>query len=190
MKIPTVITVAFTASFATATHAMPAVAADSPPKATESAPAADKKIDWDHMSKAERKKYMKTTVLPKMKALFVEFDAKQYKRFNCETCHGKDAADKEYKMPNPDLPKLPQPTDRAAFMALQQKKPEAVKFMGTKVKPTLASLLGLPEWTPQNPNGFGCYGCHTKEGEESRGTPAKAPDAKAGAPKPAAGSGW
>jgi hypothetical protein len=51
-------------------------------------------------------------------------------------------------------------------MALQQKKPEAVKFMGTVVKPKVAELLGLPEWSPQNTTGFGCYQCHTKEGEK------------------------
>jgi len=35
--------------------------------------------------------------------------------------------------------------------------------MGTVVKPKMAGLLGLPEWTPQNMTGFGCYQCHTKE---------------------------
>jgi hypothetical protein len=64
-------------------------------------------------------------------------------------------------MPNAKLPKLP--TDREGFMALQQKKPDAVKFMGTVVKPKMAELLGMPEWTPQNQTGFGCYQCHTKE---------------------------
>src|SRR4051794_4142570 len=94
--------------------AKPAAAAD---KAAEKpAAGAEKKIDWEHMSKAERKKYMKTTVLPKMKALFVEFDAKHYKSFNCATCHGDKAAEVKFKMPNPQLPKLPQPTDQAGFM--------------------------------------------------------------------------
>ena len=48
-------------------------------------------------------------------------------------------------------------------MALQQKKPEVVKFMGTQVKPTMAALLGKTEWNRATPNGFGCYGCHTKD---------------------------
>jgi hypothetical protein len=38
-----------------------------------------------------------------------------------------------------------------------------VKFMGTVVKPKVAELLGLPEWSPQNMKGFGCYQCHTNE---------------------------
>jgi hypothetical protein len=49
------------------------------------------------------------------------------------------------------LPKLPAPTDRDGFVALQQKKPEVVKFMETVVKPTVAGILGLPEWSQQNP---------------------------------------
>jgi hypothetical protein len=159
--------------------AKPAAAADKPAAAAADG---EKKIDWEHMSKADRKKYMKTTVAPKMKALFVEFDAKHYKSFNCATCHGDKAAEVKFKMPNPQLPKLPQPTDQAGFMALQQKKPEAAKFMGTKVKPTMATLLGLPEWSPSNPTGFGCYGCHTKQGEgegaAKEGAPAKDTPAK------------
>jgi hypothetical protein len=135
--------------------------AGSPP-----APAAAgaKKIDWEHMKFEDRKKYMKSTVLPTMKKEFQTFDAKAYKKFSCETCHGDGAIDGKFKMPNPKLPKLP--TSREGFMALQQKKPEAVKFMGTVVKPKMAELLGLPEWQPQNPKGFGCYQCHTKEEEK------------------------
>ena len=144
-----------------------AVAADAgPPMAAPSASpsAGAKKIDWAHMSPAEKKKYMKTNVLPEMKKAFQAYDAKSYKKFTCATCHGEGATDGKFKMPNPKLPKLPAPTDRAGFMALQQKKPDAVKFMGTVVKPKAAELLGLPEWTPQTPTGFGCYQCHTQEG--------------------------
>lgn len=135
-------------------------AADAGAAAPAAAPAA-KKIDWEHMSAADKKKYMKTTVMPAMKKVFQDYDAKAYKKFTCETCHGEGAVDGKFKMPNAKLPKLP--TDREGFMALQQKKPDAVKFMGTVVKPKMAELLGMPEWTPQSQTGFGCYQCHTKE---------------------------
>jgi hypothetical protein len=141
--------------------ASPARAADAGAPAAPAAGAPAKKIDWENMKFEERKKYMKSTVLPEMKKHFQSFDAKAYKKFSCSTCHGDGATDGKFKMPNPKLPKLP--SDRAGFMVLQQKKPEAVKFMGTVVKPTMAGLLGLPEWSPQNPKGFGCYQCHTKE---------------------------
>jgi hypothetical protein len=171
-----------------------AVAADAPPPAAApgkpviDATVAPKlparsKIDWEKMSASQRKAYMKKTVLPEMKKLFVAFD-KKYKDMSCGTCHGGNAAEVKFKMPNPELPKLPAPTDRQGFMALQQKKPEAAKFMGTQVKPAIAALLNVDEWTPTNPKGFGCYGCHTQEAAGAK--PAAAPAAPA---KPA-GSGW
>ncbi len=110
-----------------------------------------------------------------MKKLFVGFD-KKYKSMTCMTCHGEKAAENKYKMPNPQLPKLPAPTDRQGFMALQQKKPEFVKFMGTEVKPAMANLLNLDEWTPANPKGFGCYACHTQQSATGAASaPAAAP---------------
>jgi cytochrome c553 len=133
-------------------------AADTAPAAT---PTDGKKVDWENMTFDQRKKLMKSAVLPELKKAFQSFDAKKYQKFTCATCHGDGATDGKFKMPNAKLPKLPPPTDRAAFAALQTKKPEAVKFMGTVVTPKVAALLGLPEWSPQNPKGFGCYACHT-----------------------------
>jgi cytochrome c553 len=178
-----------------ATATSVAVAADEAAKPAAAAdakkPAADaKKIDWDKMDVNQKKKYMKSTVLPEMKKLFVAVDKKHYAKMNCQTCHGEKAADNKFKMPSAELPKLPQPTDQAGFVALQQKKPEVVKFMGTQVKPTMAKLLGKPEWEPNNPTGFGCYGCHTKMETAAAPIPPTPPATKpaAGAPatKPAA----
>jgi cytochrome c553 len=159
-----------------------------PTKAAADAAAAPKlparsKIDWEKMNDGQRKKYMKATVLPEMKKLFVAFD-KKYKSMSCQTCHGSKAAETKFKMPGGELPKLPQATDRPGFMALAQKKPEAAKFMGTQVKPAMAALLNLDESNPTNPKGFGCYSCHTAEGAP---TPAAAPAAPAAKP---AGGGW
>jgi len=135
-----------------------ASAADTAPAAT---PIDARTIDWEHLTFGQRKKLMKTSVYPELKKAFQSFDPKKYKTFTCATCHGDGATDGKFKMPNAKLPKLPPPTDRQAFMALQQKKPEVVKFMGTVVTPTVAKLIGLPEWSPQNAKGFGCYACHT-----------------------------
>lgn len=143
-------------------------------------------IDWEKMNEADRKKYMKTKVLPEMKKLFSAVD-KKYKNMTCMTCHGSKAAENKFKMPTPELPKLPAPTDRAGFMALQQKKPDMVKFMGTQVKPAMAALLNLDEWNPQNPKGFGCYGCHTTEASAAAAPAAPAAAPAAGKP---AGGGW
>jgi hypothetical protein len=167
--------------------AAPAPAAPSP-----EAVAAGKKINWEKMDENAKKAYMKKTVLPTMKKLFVAVDKKRYSGMNCQTCHGEKASEKKFKMPSAELPKLPQPTDRAGFMALQQKKPEVVKFMGTQVKPTMAALLGKAEWSESNPTGWGCYNCHTKE--EAAAAPPPAMGGKPSTPAPAApgapGKGW
>jgi hypothetical protein len=182
MKTTSIVSFGLVCLFAAATFAAdaPAPAAGASPEAI----AAGKKIDWAKMDENSRKAYMKKTVLPTMKKLFVGFDKKHYSSMSCATCHGEKAAENKFKMPNPTLPKLP--TERAGFMALQQKKPEAVKFMGEKVKPTMAALLGLPEWTMTNQTGFGCYQCHTKE--EAAATPPPAMG-KPAAPAPAAPGG-
>ena len=171
------------------------------PAPSAEAVAAGKKIDWATMDEKAKKKYMKTTVLPTMKKLFVAFDKKHYSAMNCATCHGKDAEAKKFKMPSAALPKLPGPTDRAGFMALAEKNPDVVTFMGTQVKPTMAALLGKTEWSPTTPDGFGCYGCHTKDETAAAppppaGKPGAAPPpgpgkpAAAPAPGAAPGKGW
>jgi hypothetical protein len=179
--------------------AAPAAPSGASPEAIE----AGKKIDWAKMDEKAKKAYMKKTVLPTMKKLFVAFDKKRYSNMTCATCHGKKAVESnKLKMPSEELPKLPGPTDRAGFMALAEKKPEVAKFMGTQVKPTMAALLGKPEWQPDKPDGFGCYGCHTAEtaaapppAGAAPAAPkpgAAAPAAKPGAPAPAPakGGGW
>ena len=140
------------------------VAAPAAPAATvPAAPAAVARanIDWDGMSKKQKKAYMKSTVLPAAKKMFAELDPEKFKNVTCVTCHG-DSAGKDFKMPNPKLPKLP--TTPEGFKALAAKKPEAMKFMSTRVKPTMAALLGEQEMSPTTPKGFGCTDCHTKEG--------------------------
>lgn len=138
--------------------AAPATPAAAVPAA--GAPVAAPAIDWKGMDKKQRKAYMKKAVMPAAQKMFSEYDPKKYKKVTCATCHG-DGINKGFKMPNPGLPKLP--IEPAGFKALQEKKPEAMKFMAMTVKPTMASLLGLPESTQTNPEGFGCYACHSKD---------------------------
>jgi mono/diheme cytochrome c family protein len=119
------------------------------------------KVDWDKLSFDERKKLMKAKVLPELKQAFQAFNPKRYEKFTCATCHGDGATTGKFKMPNPKLPKLPAPTDRDGLMALQKKKPDVFKFMETVVKPKVAGIIGLHEWSMENPKGFGCFACHT-----------------------------
>ena len=120
-----------------------------------------KDVAWKDMSKPERGAYMKNVVMPAMKPMFVAFDPK-YDEFTCATCHSKASiADHSFAMPNPDI--LPLPTTHEGFEALGKEKGAWMKFMGEEVKPKMAELLGLPQWEPNNPTGFGCYGCHAMQ---------------------------
>ncbi len=115
-------------------------------------------FNWEAMTHEQRIDYMKKTVVPTMKPLFQKFDAKHYANFGCKTCHGKDPKGSKYKMPTPELPKL----DFAALKAGKQK-PNIAKWMGEVVKPQMATLLHMPEYTEANPKGFGCLECHMEK---------------------------
>ena len=115
-------------------------------------------FNWEAMTHEQRMDYMKKTVVPTMKPLFQKFDAKHYANFGCKTCHGKDPKASKFKMPNPELPKL----DFAALKAGKQK-PKIAKWMGEVVKPQMAQLLHMPEYTEATPKGFGCLECHTEK---------------------------
>src|SRR5882672_7524149 len=64
-------------------------------------------IAWKDMSFKQKRAFMKEVVAPTMKPVLQGFDAKKFKTVNCETCHGKEAADRKYKMPSPDIHALP-----------------------------------------------------------------------------------
>jgi hypothetical protein len=148
--------------------ATPASPAGPPPvavSAPEATPGATlvgpPQVAWPAMTLEQRKAYMKTVVLPKAKELFVAFDPVRYAKFSCATCHGDSATDGTFKMPNPKLPKLP--TKPEGFKQLMAEKPKVMEFMAKQVKPTMATLLGEPEWTPATKKGFGCVECHTQQ---------------------------
>lgn len=146
-------------SFARSSSAAPDAGA---PSATKVAGPPD--VKWDDMTKEQRGKYMKAVVVPKMKPLFQEFDPALFKKFDCATCHGKDAKERKFKMPNPELHPLPStPEAFGAMMKTKPTWPKWTKFMGEKVEPTMAALLGTHPFDPKKPaaGGFGCIGCHT-----------------------------
>jgi hypothetical protein len=123
---------------------------------------APSKVSWDAMSRDEKMNHMKTVIFPKMKEEFGGFDSSRFAKFTCATCHGSGAKDGSFKMPNPDLPKIPGTPE--GFKKLMAEKGDITKFMMGKVKPRMATLLGETEFDPKsNPKGFGCAECHTVE---------------------------
>jgi hypothetical protein len=120
----------------------------------------DTTIDWKGMSHGQRMEYMKKVVFPKMKALFVKFDATRFAAMDCRTCHGSAANDDSFKMPNPEIWKMPKGMD--GWKMIQKNNPKYMEFMGKTVKPQMAALLGMQPSNPQaQVAGFGCDNCHT-----------------------------
>jgi hypothetical protein len=114
--------------------------------------------EFDKLSQDDKIKFMKTKVVPGMKPVFQKFDAKEYKTFGCKTCHGKDPQKRKYEMPNPDI----KPLDFEAIKAGKED-PKMVEFMSEHVKPEMAKIMGMPEMSQTEPNGFGCLHCHTQK---------------------------
>ncbi|MBL9021500.1 MAG: hypothetical protein JNL21_04845 [Myxococcales bacterium] len=136
----------------------PAASASAAPTAETPPPPPAKKA-WKDMTADEKKKFMATDVMPAMAKTFGEFDAKEFGKFECVTCHG-DAGkgDKAtFKMPNPKLPKL-DPKD--GFKKHAAKHQKDLDFMMQKVTPQMAQLIGAQPFDPATGQGFGCAGCH------------------------------
>lgn len=100
------------------------------------AEAAEKK--WADMDFDERKKFMSKTYYPAMKEKFQAYDAKQFANFTCDTCHGENAKEVNFKMPNGNTP-----LDAADPVANgKDMDEEMTKFMLEEVIPAGIEMLG------------------------------------------------
>lgn len=154
--------IAIAALFAVVAVACAETTASAPPPATATGTGkatGAHEVAWADMNKDQRIEYMKSVVVPRMKQAFTNFNPDRYAKMNCMTCHGDSATDGSFKMPNPKLPVLPNSPD--GFKQLAADKPAVMDFMKNQVKPKMAALLGVPEWTPATTTGFGCAECHT-----------------------------
>jgi len=121
---------------------------------------------WKEMSYKEKKSYMRTAVMPALKPVFKAFDAKKFKTFQCDTCHGKDGAERKYKMPSNDIHALPNtPEDFQAMMKKMPEWPKWTDFMVKSVEPAMGKVLGVAIYNPEKPdeNAFACKNCHKLE---------------------------
>jgi hypothetical protein len=114
-------------------------------------------FDFDKLKHEDKVKFMKQKVMPAMKPVFQNFDAKKFASVTCKTCHGKNPQKTKYKMPNPELPAL----DFEELKAGKVKDKKMLDFMVKTVKPEMAKILQKPEMTETQQTGFGCLDCHT-----------------------------
>jgi hypothetical protein len=157
------------ASEAPAPSAAPSAAASAAPEpsaapapAAPAAPPPPGPGEWDKWTKDQKLAYMKTAVMPKMGGAFHDFDSTKYAEPKCTLCHSAAGAKTgNFKMPNPDLPKLP--STPAEFKKLHDAKPQVMDFMGQQVVPQMAALVGEAPFDIKTGKGFGCFECHTKK---------------------------
>ena len=126
-------------------------------KAGEAATVELPDVPFDKLEHDQRIAFMKQKVVPAMRPIFQNHDSK-YAKFGCQTCHGEQAKEGHFDMPNPKLPKL-------NFTDMSKFKKEDIEWMKTEVMPTMGKILQLPLHSQENPKGFGCLNCHTQEGQ-------------------------
>lgn len=115
-------------------------------------------LPFDKLDHDQRIAFMKQKVMPAMRPVFANHDPNKFAEIHCTTCHGDQAKEGHFDMPNPNLPKL-------NFNDMSKFKKEDMEWMAKEVMPTMAQTLGVPMHTKDNPKGFGCLGCHTPEGQ-------------------------
>lgn len=122
--------------------------------ATPSDVAAPAEKAWKDMNREERMEFMGLTVMPAMQELFVAFDPEGYRDFKCQTCHGADMKEVDFKMPN-GLYALPAEDPITAAKEYDEK---TTTFMMESVVPNMATLLGEKPGIELR-----CTSCHATE---------------------------
>ncbi|MDX2089904.1 MAG: hypothetical protein SFX73_18760 [Kofleriaceae bacterium] len=129
-----------------------------PPEGSAAPAAALPDVAFEQLDHDQKIQFMKEKVMPEMAAAFQAHDAKEFAEFGCKTCHGPGAEKGEFHMPYDGLPKLGE-------KEMAKYKKEDIEWMATVIKPKMAALLKEPEYSKDNPNGFGCMHCHTAAAE-------------------------
>lgn len=123
----------------------------------------ERRMAWHDMNDEQKGQFMAEVVMPEMRQLFQEHDAEEFADFSCRTCHGENAREVGFHMPN-GLHPLSHDQIMATFASDH---PGAV-FMTQRVWPRMAELLGEPLYNPETQQGFSCLNCHgSAEGGES-----------------------
>ncbi len=122
---------------------------------------------WAEMSFDDKKAWMALEVTPRMAELFEGYDAERFAGFGCEGCHGENAQERDYEMPNPTIFTLYKTGSQEQLEMVNDMRP-MVNFMFRDVVPAMRTMLGQERFDAETGEGFGCFACHPNGGE---GTP-------------------
>jgi hypothetical protein len=121
--------------------------------------AAAEPATWADMDRKQRMTHMGTVVMPKMKESFQASNAEQYEKFKCQTCHGDDMKEVDFKMPNAITP-LAAADPLQSGMDMDE---EVAKFMNEFVMVQMGELLSMEADPKGEKGGVSCFTCHLKE---------------------------
>ncbi|MGF1466610.1 MAG: hypothetical protein ACFCGT_10785 [Sandaracinaceae bacterium] len=136
-----------------------------PADAEEPAPAAaagseEVALVWsEDLTFQQQKRFMAENVVPRMGEVFRELDAEEFAEIRCSTCHGENAEEVHFEMPN-DLHPLVLSEIPAMFTSEDEHLRTTATFMAERVGPTMAELLGVEPYSEVTGTGFGCLDCH------------------------------
>jgi len=105
-------------------------------------------VPWEEKNHQQRMEFMGLVVYPSMKEAFAGFDGARFAEFKCQTCHGDDAKEVNYHMPNAVTP-LSKSDPVGDGNGID---PAITKFMLETVVPTMQEHLKGDE--------VDCHSCH------------------------------
>ena len=127
---------------------------------------------WAELDHDARRAHMVQHVLPRTSELFTSYDDTRYADFSCTTCHGADASERNFAMPNPTLITL-YPTGSVGQEAVLAQYTATCTFMYSRLVPAVVTMLGASEYDPATRQGFSCFSCHPRaEESDPRSAPA------------------
>src|SRR5262245_58739112 len=94
-------------------------------------------VPSDKLEHEQRIAFMKQKVEPAMRPVYQHHAPKDFAQFGWSSCHGEQAKEGHFDMPNPKLPKL-------NFTDMSKFKKEDIEWMKAQVMPTMGKILQLP----------------------------------------------
>lgn len=135
---------------------------DEPEVSASTSGSEEAQLAWADMSQEQRGEYMANVVVPRLRPVFQQFDAEEFAEFNCATCHGDNAQEVGFRMPNGLHPLNPTQIP-SMFESEDPEVQRVAQFMAGEVTPLMTELLGAAPYDPETHQGFGCMSCHSAQ---------------------------